>query len=132
MKKNTATTVSVLVSLLLVGGALWFVTKDDTALLPSDGANITTENGTQIVDIAARGGYAPRRSVAKAGMPTVIRVETKGTYDCSAALSVPEAGFRGVLPSSGTTDIPLSPQEPGAVVRGVCSMGMYSFEVVFE
>lgn len=110
--------------------ALALVVRPKADIEPID--NVSIENGVQYIDIGAKGGYSPRETVAQAGMPTVLRVSTNATYDCSAALTVPSIKYSEFLPPSGTTTIDIPPQEPGAVVRGLCSMGMYSFAVRFE
>ena len=94
-------------------------------------ANVTIENGKQVVEITAKGKYSPRLTEAKAGIPTVIRMETSGTFDCTSQLTVPSVGFRQMLPPTGKTDIVLAEQKPGSKVKGICSMGMYNFEVKF-
>lgn len=103
--------------------------------LPSmsgDGNNVTIENGVQIVEISAKGGYSPRVSYAKAGIPTILRVQTSGTFDCSASLVIPSINYQDNLPMSGSTDVKLPAQPVGKTIQGFCSMGMYSFEVDFE
>jgi plastocyanin domain-containing protein len=94
--------------------------------------NASVIDGKQVIEIKAKGGYAPRVTVAKANMPTVINVQTSGTFDCSSALTVPAIGFCTMLPSSGVTPIEIPPQQPGTTIKGVCSMGMYSFAVNFN
>ncbi len=94
--------------------------------------NVTIEGNTQVVSILAKGGYSPELSVAKANFPTILRLITDGTFDCSLALTVPLVGYRENLPTSGVTEIVLPSQNAGAVVNGVCTMGMYSFSVRFE
>ena len=96
-----------------------------------DGANVVIENGVQVVNIDARGGYSPRRSVAKAGIPTVVRFNTSGTYDCSASVTIPELRVRKFLPSNGSSDIDLGTREAGTL-SGSCSMGMYPFSIEFQ
>jgi plastocyanin domain-containing protein len=130
MKNMKGTIISVVFSLLVVGVALFanFPKGSSTELAH----NVSMEGDTQIVAIKATGGYQPRVSEAKAGIPTVLRVETNGTYDCSASLSVPDANFRGFLKPTGIEEIKLSPQKVGAVVKGICSMGMYNFSVNFN
>lgn len=98
----------------------------------SAGNNVSVVDGTQIVEIRAKGGYSPRRSVAKAGIPTTLRMKTSGTFDCSGALVIPSINYQENLPMSGTTDISLPAQTAGKTIQGFCSMGMYSFEVDFE
>lgn len=93
--------------------------------------NMTIENGVQIIGINAKGGYQPRTSIAKAGMPTIIRFNTSGTFDCSAAVRIPSLGISRTLPFNGKTDIDVG--TPNAVtLKGSCGMGMYRFEVDFR
>ncbi len=94
-------------------------------------SNVSTLNGAQVVQITAKGGYAPRVTTASANTPTTINMVTNGTYDCSIALAVPSLGIRKTLPASGTTPIEIPPQAPGATLKGLCSMGMYHFSVTF-
>ncbi len=100
---------------------------------PTDipGNNVTVENGRQIIELRAKGGYAPRESIAKAGMPTILRIKTSGTFDCSSAVRIPSMDISRNLPSSGTTDIDIGNIQSGTL-QGSCGMGMYPFEVVFE
>lgn len=94
--------------------------------------NVSVVDGTQIVEIGAKGGYSPKRSVAKAGIPTILRMKTNGTFDCSGAVVIPSINYQENLPMSGSTDIKLPAQEKGKTIQGLCAMGMYSFEVDFE
>lgn len=110
----------------LVGGAVLF--SGGSASVD----NVSIVDGTQIIEITAKGGYRPKLTDAKAGVPTIVRVKTKGTYDCSASLKIPSAGFEQILPLSGTTDIAIAPQEIGATVQGLCAMGMYNFNIRFN
>jgi plastocyanin domain-containing protein len=98
----------------------------------ADGKNVFEENGKQIIEISARGGYAPRQSIAKSGIPTVIRMKTSGTFDCSSALSIPSLGIRLNLPSSGTKDIEIPAQQSGSTLAATCAMGMYNFQIQFN
>lgn len=92
--------------------------------------NVTVVDGKQIVEIRARGGYLPRKSVAKEGIPTVLRINTKGTFDCSSSVRIPALNISRNLPASGVTDIDLGNPKPG-ILFGTCSMGMYPFEINF-
>ncbi len=98
----------------------------------STGNNVSIVDGKQIIEISAKGGYAPRNTAAKAGIPTIIKVKTRGTFDCSSALVIPSIGYRGNLPPSGETIIDVPPQKAGSVLRGLCAMGMYNFSVEFN
>jgi len=129
--KGTIT--SILVALVLIGGAFIFTRGNAKPVEQNTVStnNVTIENGVQIVEINAKGGYSPRRSIAKAGVPTVLRVNTNGTFDCSSALRIPSLNISQNLPISGLTDIELPASQTGSLV-GSCSMGMYRFEIVFE
>ncbi len=105
--------------------------EKDTALTDGDesGSNVSIVDGTQIVTLQAKGGYQPRVSTVKAGIPTILRVNTTGTFDCSSALRIPSLKISKNLPASGTTDIALGELKPGTL-DGTCSMGMYPFELI--
>lgn len=94
--------------------------------------NAVIKDGIQYVTITARGGYQPRSSVAKAGIPTKLIMKTMGTYDCSAALVIRSLNYRSMLPNTGETVIEAGTPKGGDVLRGVCGMGMYSFVVTFN
>ncbi len=131
--KETAT--SILIALLLIGGAFW-LTRDreveqNLGETIAPGANVKVVDGRQIIEIRAKAGYQPRRSVAKAGIPTTLRFDSKGTFDCSASVSIPEKKIRQSLDFSGSTDIDIGTPIAG-VMKGGCSMGMYPFEIDFQ
>ncbi len=94
--------------------------------------NVSMVDGKQIIEVTARGGYSPRFSVAKAGVPTVIRMKTEGTFDCSSIFTLPSLGIREALPSSGVKDIDIPAQVSGTTLTGTCAMGMYSLQVQFQ
>jgi plastocyanin domain-containing protein len=125
-----STIISIVVAALLIGGAL-LLSRGGGASVPAEGANVKIVDGQQIVTITAKGGYQPRRSVAKAGLPTVLRFDTNGTFDCSLAVIIPSLKFSQVLPQSGQTDVPVGTPEAGTL-QGSCGMGMYRFDVVFK
>ncbi len=123
-----ATIFSVFIAIAIIGGAAMFALRTPEV---ASTANVTIENGKQIVEITAKGKYSPRLTEAKAGIPTVIRMATDGTFDCTSQLTVPSVGFRQMLPPKGKTDISLTEQKPGSKIKGICSMGMYNFEIRF-
>jgi len=137
MSSNSLTAVAIIGAALIIAGALVFSgggSAGNGTQAPTQQANannVTTENGKQIITIAARGGYQPRVSTAKAGVQTILRFITNGTYDCSSSIRIPSLNLSKVLPQTGATDIDLGTQTPGTL-RGTCGMGMYSFQVVFE
>lgn len=117
---------SILLGAILVAGAIMF--GDDK---PQTVENVTMEGSSQIIDIRAKGGYSPKITNAQAGVPTILRVKTDGTYDCSSAITIPKLGYSKVLESAGVVDIPIPAQEAGSTLQGMCSMGMYNFSVTF-
>jgi hypothetical protein len=110
-------------------GAKPTINGNDTASV-SD--NSVIKNGVQYVTITARGGYQPRSSTAKAGVPTKIVMKTDGAYDCSTSLVIRSLSFRGLLPSTGETVIDAGTPKVGDTLQGVCGMGMYSFAINFK
>ena len=94
----------------------------------STGSNVSLVDGKQVVEIRAKGGYVPRISTAKPGIPTVLQVNTQGTFDCSSVITIPSKGISKNLPPSGVTEIELGSLEPG-VLQGACGMGMYPFQI---
>lgn len=125
----------IVIAVLGVGGVLVFGKKDSqnsTSFNTQNGSNIQTIDGKQIIQIEAKGGYSPKKTVAKADMPTVLEIKTNGTIDCSTSLNIQSIGYRGSLKPTGIEKIDIKPQSKGAVIDGMCSMGMYSFEILFE
>jgi plastocyanin domain-containing protein len=124
------TVISILVAAVLIGGAFALTGNSDTATV-ADMNNVTVVDGKQIVEISAKGGYHPRKSIAKAGIPTIIRFKTEGTFDCSSSVRIPIMNISKSLPQTGTTDIDVGSQQV-AMLQGTCGMGMYPFEVEFK
>lgn len=93
--------------------------------------NVSMVDGKQIVTIIAKGKYLPRTSTAAAGVPTTIAVKTNGTFDCTAALTIPALNYQATLPPTGITNIELPAQKAGTSVQGRCGMGMYTFAINF-
>ncbi len=126
------TIIAITLAGIIIGGAIFFANKGHGQVAAPNANNVSIVDGTQIVEIGAKGGYSPQASVAKADIPTILRMQTRGSFDCSSALTIPSLGYRANLPPSGTTDIPMPPQKSGTILQGHCAMGMYSFEVRFE
>ena len=126
-----ATIISIIIAAAIIGGVIIMIKPKGPAAVASVD-NVSVQDGKQIVEITAKDQYLPSITAAKAGIPTVLRMETNGTFDCSAQLTIPSIGYRQMLPSTGKTDIALAEQKPGSVVHGICGMGMKSFEVRFN
>lgn len=124
---------SIGIAIILIGITIFLTNKKvDPENLLAVMNNVRVVDGTQIIEISAKGGYAPHVTEAKAGIPTILRVSTNGTFDCSSSLVIPAIDYRSNLPISGTTDIPVPPQAVGAELNGTCGMGMYNFSIRFN
>ena len=121
--------ISIFVAIALIGMALFVSKGSDVSTV--NGNNVSVIDGKQIIDLTARGGYSPERSVAKARIPTILRFTTNGNYDCSSSVRIPSINVSKNLELSGTTDIDLGSPVAG-VMHGSCGMGMYPFEINFE
>jgi plastocyanin domain-containing protein len=125
--------ISIILSVVFIGGAFVLTkgnspSQKDTEVSAN---NVTVVDGKQIITINAKGGYHPQKSIAKANIPTIIRFETNGTFDCSSAVTIPSMKISKILPQTGTIDIDIGTQQV-AVLQGTCGMGMYPFEVEFQ
>ena len=125
------TVIAIILAIVMIGGAFWLVQIKNTQSTVDNENNVQIVDGVQIIDITAKGGYQPRQSVAKAGIPTVLKFNTKGTFDCSSAVRIPSLDISKNLPSSGVTEINLDTPSVG-VLAGSCGMGMYPFEIDFR
>jgi plastocyanin domain-containing protein len=114
----------------VVGGFFILLSNKPPAVPSTDNVSIA-EDGRQTIDITAKVGYYPYLTHAQAGVDTVIQVNTKSTFDCSVALTIPQLNYNQMLPASGVTKIALEPQPSGTTITGICSMGMYSFQIKF-
>lgn len=125
------TVIAILVAVVLIGGAVKLTNNKGEVAPVVNENNVTMVDGKQIIEIRAKGGYLPAKSVAKAGIPTILRFDTSGTFDCSSFVRIPSMDISKALPQTGTTDIDIGVQEAGTF-NGTCSMGMYPFEVEFQ
>lgn len=133
MPMNIRIIISFAISIVLVGWAFWLVSsRPEDAGVEVAIPTAVVVDGQQVIDITAKGGYSPRVVVAKAGMPTVLRVNTSGTFDCSASLVIPSLSYQKFLKSSGTEEILIPAEKATGTLQGLCSMGMYGFQIKFE
>ncbi len=127
--KKSPLVVSLLLAVIIIGGAAALGQKLDTT---AEGVlNVSMEGEKQVIEIDVKGGYSPKLTTAKAGVPTVIRMKTDGTYDCSAAVTIPSLSFRKNLDATGVTEVEVSALQAQGTLDGVCAMGMYSFSIKF-
>lgn len=126
--KNLPLAASILIAAIVIGGAVLFGKNTDTTV---QAQNVTMEGDQQIIVVTAKGGYAPKLTTAKANTPTVLRVKTDGTYDCTASVNIPSLGVSKVLEPTAVTEIVVPPQQAGSELKGTCAMGMYNFSIKF-
>ena len=117
--------------MLLIGLAFIFTNGGNNVGSTINENNVSIVNGKQIIDLTAKGGYTPMKSIAKAGLPTILRFTTSGNFDCSAFVRIPAMKVAQSLALSGTTEIDLGSPKPG-LLQGMCGMGMYPFEINFQ
>ena len=137
MKLNT---IAILIVVVLIGGSFVYsqnkkeVVSDDTEKqeIKEVKSNVSVVDGKQIITIDAKGGYFPQVTIAKAEMPTIIKIATNSTFDCSSALVIPDLDYQKNLPPTAVTEIEVPPQKAGEKIEGLCSMGMYSFVIEFR
>lgn len=125
--------IAVSISTLAILWAFWVVSARPSTPAEGPVAPVATiVDGTQFIDITAKGGYSPRVVTAKEGVPTVVRITTKGTFDCSASVVIPKLSYQKFLKPSGTEDILIPAEEAKGTLQGLCSMGMYNFQIQFQ
>lgn len=134
-----STPISIIIAGLIIAGAIMFLknignssqTANENNNQIVNQNNVSVIDGKQIIEIKAKGGYSPSRSFAKAGLPTILRFDTSGTFDCSASIRIPSKDISQLLPQTGITDIDLGTTTLGTL-NGTCGMGMYPFSVEFK
>jgi len=126
-----STIISILVAVALIGGVVILTRGGPSTDAGVVAHNVNVVDGKQIIEIRAKGGYQPQKSVAQAGIPTVLRFVTSGTFDCSSSVRIPSLGLSKILPQTGVTDIEVGITQRGTL-QGICGMGMYPFEIEFQ
>ena len=122
---------SILFAILIIIGTIVFSGPTKQAEQKTAVNNVSILDGKQFIDLTAKGGYTPRKSLAKAGLQTTLRVNTSGTFDCSSSIRIPSMDISRILPQTGVTDIDLGTPQLGTL-SGTCGMGMYPFEISFQ
>ena len=129
---NKTTLVSITIILIALIASVFIFGSKTNNTSGSAVENSQIKDGIQYITINAGGGYSPKLSSAKAGIPTKLIVKTNGAYDCSSSLAIHSLGFQKILPQTGETEIDLGTPKAGLPLQGVCGMGMYSFLVNFN
>ena len=143
MDKKSKQNLIIIIAIILAAGAIFFAinysngtsisisANTQNNIIEENANNVSIVDGKQIIILKAKGGFSPIHSIAKAGISTILRVETNGTLDCSSIIRIPDMNISKNLPLSGTTDIDIGVQKAG-IFQGTCGMGMYPFDIRFE
>ncbi|MDD2657504.1 MAG: cupredoxin domain-containing protein [Candidatus Pacebacteria bacterium] len=129
---DTKTIIAFAISAVLIGWAFLISSKPSNSADAGAPPTAVIVDGTQIIDITAKGGYSPRVVTAKAGVPTILRMRTNGTFDCSASVVIPKLSYQKFLQPSTVEEISISAAQAQGTLQGLCSMGMYNFQIKFE
>jgi len=123
---------------VLAVATLWYATTHSTPPTPAQVAApatpataVASTVETQVFEVAVKEGYHPREISAKAGVPVTLKMKTQGTFDCSAAFSIPKLGIRTQFQPTGVATIEIPAQKAGDSIYGVCGMGMFSLVIKF-
>jgi len=96
-----------------------------------DTSVVTNQDNKQIVAIKAKDGYKPSKIQAKAEQPTILKLATDSTFDCSSSFTIPSLKIYKNLPQTGVTEIEIPAQKSGSELSLICSMGMYRSSIIF-
>ncbi len=94
--------------------------------------NVYISGDIQAIEVTANGGYFPEELNAKAGIESVLIIKSDNAYGCERSFRIPALGVNETLPINGITEVELGTQEKGTRLLGTCSMGMYTFEIIFN
>lgn len=76
--------------------------------------------------------YEPDLVYAPADQPIRLTLVTDGVYSCSLAFAIPALDLLEVLENTGERVIEIPPQPAGTVMPFMCSMGMFTGQMIFE
>jgi plastocyanin domain-containing protein len=139
---NKTATIIIITGLVIATGIVFFGrsninTNNDTVTpkieSPTESVqNVEIKDGVQYITINAKGGYSPRVSLAKAGIPTKLIFKTNGAYDCSSSVIIRSLNYQKVLPRTGEEIVDIGVPKANVPLGGTCGMGMYSFSINFN
>jgi len=120
--------------ILLIVITSFFVLKSNPKPNKSSGdsSTVSQENGKQVINLTAKNGYSPKNITAKANIPSILKINTNKTYDCSSDLKIPDLQFSKILTPTGTTEVEIPAKASRTQIKGLCGMAMYSFVINFE
>jgi len=132
--------ISLIITVAMIGGVIVLAGNNEdstadmaTADMATGVENTSILNGVQVVTIRTEGShFLPDITTASANIPTVLKINTNGTFGCKTVLVISSLDYRGNLPSFGETIIDIPPQQVGAVIHGTCGMGNHNFSIYFS
>lgn len=95
-------------------------------------SNVIMVDGKQQITIVAGQGYSPKVTIAKAWVPTEIKIQGNNAYGCESAVRIPKIDYAKNLDPQWYDIIQVTEQNPWDVINGTCGMGMYSFQIKFN
>lgn len=115
----------------LLGFMIFLLNKssDKSSILTNE--SLTEEDGKQVINITAKGGFSPNYIIARSEKPTILKIRTENTIDCTSSLSIPKLSYNKLLPLTGTTEIEIPEQNSGEEIYGTCNIGLYHFTLKF-
>jgi plastocyanin domain-containing protein len=126
---NKTIILSISACVIIIGGAFYLFSGNSDS--SQNNNNVTVKDGVQYVQIKVGGGYSPKVSLAKGGMPTKLVFNTGNAYDCSTSLSIKQLNYNKVLNPNSQEMADAGTPKSGDKLQGVCAMGMYNFSVNF-
>ncbi len=132
--KHYITPAIIIIAAIAISSAIIFSQAATSATLTGsiNRPAIIDSSDAQHILISAKRGFTPHTSIASPDKKTILSIKTDATYDCSSTVVIPALRIARNLPPSGTTTIEIPPQPAGTVLKGLCSMGMYEFEIKFQ
>jgi uncharacterized protein len=114
-----------------------------SSVLPNIGPNPDPGSNTQPTAVTillpgeinlnvTNSGYNPREVRASANQELSLNLITDNTTSCTRAFVIPAFNFSVVLPTSGVQSVKIPAQPAGTRVEFMCSMGMFTGEIVFQ
>jgi sulfite exporter TauE/SafE len=77
-------------------------------------------------------GYQPRELKAPANQDLTLNLITENTRSCSRAFVIPQFNFSVVLQATGVQKVKIPAQPAETRVQFMCSMGMYTGEIIYQ
>lgn len=123
-------------SFVIAGSLIWFSVSSPKNIQKSvseETSTVSLENDIQIIEVISKsGGYYPSNIVAKAGSDTRLILNSQNSYGCERAFRIPQLNINEILPVDGQTTFDLGIPQKGDEIFASCSMGMYTFRIIFE